>query len=166
VRPGELAGLMARLAEGAKDLAVLIEFDDAIVSAVDHSNVLVWRDQQTVGVTDAGPLLDEVAVGVEDQDPLIFAVADLYAALIVDGDGVRQIEFADASAEFSPSLAVITLAIKLHFTKVAIAIGDVNVAAPGKGYIGGLVKPPVCFRASIDSAEDEPNVAGGVELED
>jgi hypothetical protein len=162
-RTGRAYGQARRRRQGS---SALIEFDDAIVSAVDHSNVLVWRDQQTVGVTDAGPLLDEVAVGVEDQDPLIFAVADLYAALIVDGDGVRQIEFADASAEFSPSLAVITLAIKLHFTKVAIAIGDVNVAAPGKGYIGGLVKPPVCFRASIDSAEDEPNVAGGVELED
>ncbi|HVR25365.1 MAG TPA: hypothetical protein VMU26_18830 [Candidatus Polarisedimenticolia bacterium] len=40
---------MARSAEGGKDLAVLIVFDDAIVSAVDHPNVLVWRDQQTVG---------------------------------------------------------------------------------------------------------------------
>ena len=36
MRPVELAGLMARPAEGTKDLAVLIEFDDAIVSGVDH----------------------------------------------------------------------------------------------------------------------------------
>ena len=90
VSPREQTGLMARLSEGAKDLAVLVEFDDAIVSAVDHPNVLVWRDQQTVGVTDAGPLLDEFTVGVEDLDPLIFAIPDLCAALIVDGDGVRQ----------------------------------------------------------------------------
>jgi hypothetical protein len=90
VSPPEQTGLMARVAEGAKDLAVLIEFDDAIVSAVDHPNVLVGRDQQTLGVTDAGPLLDEFTVGVEDLDPLIFTNADLYAALIVDGDGVKQ----------------------------------------------------------------------------
>jgi hypothetical protein len=90
VSPREQTGRVARLAEGAKDLAVLVEFDDAILSAVNHPNVLVWRDQQTVGVTDAGPSLDEFAVGVEDLDPLIFAIADLYAALIVDRDGVRQ----------------------------------------------------------------------------
>ena len=89
VSPPEPTALKAKLAEGAKDLAVLVDFDDAIVS-VDHPNVLVWRDQQTVGVTDAGPLLDEFTVGVEDLDPLIFAIADLYAALIVDGDGVRR----------------------------------------------------------------------------
>ena len=40
VSPRELAGLMARLAKGAKDLAVRVEFNDAIRTAVDHPNVL------------------------------------------------------------------------------------------------------------------------------
>jgi hypothetical protein len=84
-------------------------------------------------------LLDEFTVGVEDLDALIFAIADVYEAMIVDGDGVRQIKFADACAEFSPSLDLITEAIKLHYAGVAIAIGDVNVAVPGEGDIGGLV---------------------------
>jgi hypothetical protein len=75
---------------------------------------------------------------------------------------VRQIKFADACAESSPRVDVITLAIKLHYARVAIAVGDVNVTVPGEGDVGGPVKQPVCFCASIDSAEDEQNVAGRV----
>ena len=50
--------------------------------------MLVWRDQLTVGVTMPEPLQYEFAGFLEDLAALIFAIADLFAALT--GDGVRQ----------------------------------------------------------------------------
>lgn len=166
VSPGKLAGFVAGLAEGAKDFAVLVEFDDAIVSSIDHPNVLVRGDLQTVRVTVAVPLLDEFAVGVKDLDTLILAIPDVDAALIVDGDAVRQIKFAGAGSELSPRLEIIAIAIKLYDARIAVTIGHVNVAVPGEGHVGGLVEQPVCFCAGVDSAENQQDVAGGIEFED
>ena len=79
VSPRHLATLMARLTEGTDDLAVLIQLDNTAISAVHHPNVLVWCNQQTVGVADAGPFLDESAVRIKDLYALILAIANVYA---------------------------------------------------------------------------------------
>src|SRR5208283_5326519 len=104
VSPGHLAGFMARLTEGPHDLAVLIEFDNTIISTIHHPNVLIRGNQQTVGVADASPFLDEFAVRIKDLYALILAVANIDAALVVDRNRVRQVEFTDAGSVFSPGL--------------------------------------------------------------
>jgi hypothetical protein len=80
---------MSRLAKSAEDLAVLIQFNNPVVSAIHHPNVLVLRNQKTIGVTDASPLLDEFTIGIKDLYALIFAVANVYAALVVDSNTMR-----------------------------------------------------------------------------
>jgi glycyl-tRNA synthetase alpha subunit len=95
---------MPRFTKGAEDLAVLIQFDDPVVSTVHHPNVLVWCNQQTIGVTDVSPLPDELTLGIEDLDALILAVAHIYAALFVDSNTMRQVEFASACSVFSQAL--------------------------------------------------------------
>jgi hypothetical protein len=72
-----------------------------------------------MGIADAGPLLEEFSVPIKDLDGLIFAIAHIDAALVIDGEGVRQVEPAGASSVFSPSLAVITVAIELHDARTA-----------------------------------------------
>jgi hypothetical protein len=49
--------------------------------------VLIGRNQQALGTADAGPLPEEFSVRIKDLDGLIFAVAPMDAALVVDGEG-------------------------------------------------------------------------------
>ncbi len=160
-----MAGLVSRLTKGAEDLAVLIQFDNPVVSAVHHPNVLVWCNRQTVGVADISPLLDELTLRIKDLNALILAIANIHAALVVDGDTMRQIEFADACSVFSPSLDEVTVTIKLYDTRIAIAIRYVNISVLRESHVGGLVEQPICLCPGVDSAQNQQDIAGRVQLE-
>jgi len=89
VSPCHLARLMCGFTEGTDDLAVLVQFDDPVVSSIRHPNMLIAGNHQTIRVADSSPLLNEVSIRIEDLYPLIFTVANVYASLFVDGNALR-----------------------------------------------------------------------------
>src|SRR5208282_2035232 len=151
--PRHLAGFVSRFTEGAEDLSTLIQFDDPVVSSVRHPNVLVGRNQETVWVADTRPLPDEVPICVKDLYTLIFPVANIDSALLVDGDTVRQVEFTAAASEFPPRLDVVSIAVELDDAGIAITVSHVYVAISCERHIGRFVEQPVCFRAGVDSPQ-------------
>src|ERR1039458_7612278 len=78
---------------------------------------------------------------------------------------MRQVEFSDACSVLSPGFDVISIAVKLHDARIAIAVRHVNVAVLCEGHIRGLVEQPICLCSGVDSAEDQQDIAGRVELE-
>jgi hypothetical protein len=64
--------------------------------------VSVRAEAEAVGITDAGPLLQELAFGVENLDALVLAVADVDALILVDQNCVRQIELSRLIAIAAP----------------------------------------------------------------
>lgn len=69
--------------------AVLVEFNDPIISSIGHLNVLVSRDHQSIGITNASPLLNEIAIAIENLYALVLAIADVHASLTVYGYRAR-----------------------------------------------------------------------------
>src|SRR5208282_1700650 len=165
VRPCHLAGLVSGLAERAENLAALIQFDYPVVSSVRHPNVLIRRNHQAIGVADTRPLLDKVAVCIKNLYPLILTVANIYPSVFVDGHAMRQVEFTNACAVFSPCLDVVSVAIELYDARIAIAIRHVNVAILCESHVGRLVEQPVCLGAGVDSTQHQQNITGRIQLE-
>lgn len=143
VSPSHLAGFVPRLTKRTQNLAVLVKFDNAIISAICHPNVLIGCDYQTIGVADASPLFNKIAILIKDLYALILAVADIDATLLVDGNRVGQIEFSFGCAVLAPGLDVIAVSIKLDDARIAITIRYVDVSVFGKGHIGRFVEQPV-----------------------
>src|SRR5664280_3831865 len=165
VSPSHLAGFMPRFTKRSQDPAVLVQFDNAIISAICHPNVLIGCDHQTIRVADAGPLVNEVAILVEDLYALILTVADIDATLLVDGNRVGQIEFSWACAVLAPGLDVIAVPIELDDARIPITVGSVDVAVFSKGHIGRLVEKAVCLSAGIDPTQYQQNGTRGVQFE-
>ena len=77
--------------------------------------------------------LHELSVLVEDGQPLVVAVGDDDAALQVDGNAVRDLQFTGRgsflAADDADELAV---AGEMDDAGIAVAVGDVDVAVRGR----------------------------------
>ena len=100
--PCELANSVSRLAERAQHLTSRAELDNAIVTSIDHPDMLIGRDEKAIGITDAGPLGQICSLRVEYLNPLVLAVANVNTAFAVDHDAMRQVELARSAAVAPP----------------------------------------------------------------
>src|SRR5262249_28272565 len=74
-----------------------------------------------------GPLLEILAVGAEDLDAIVLAIAHEYAAVPVDGNAVREIEFARSMPGHAPRMPQLAARGKAVHATVAVAVGDVEI---------------------------------------
>src|SRR5262245_4398887 len=100
----ELAREASRSAENSKDLALRIEFQDAVVPPVGHEEISVRSKHQPPRGTDVFPLVQEFSVGIEYLNPVVLPVTHINAILLVDYDGVRQVEVSRRSSLLAPGL--------------------------------------------------------------
>src|SRR5579862_7433792 len=100
--PRQLTRRMAGFADRTQYFSVLIELHDAVVTAIDHPDVLVRGDEQSIRITDTGPFPEIVSIGIEDLNALVLPIADIDVAAAVYHDTVRQIELTGPGAELSP----------------------------------------------------------------
>ena len=156
---------MARLPKSSEDLAVLIEFDNAIVAAIAHPDVLIGRNDKTVRIPNASPLLKEITVGIEDLDALVFPIAHINAAFFVDCHRMRKVELARARSVPPPSLDVIAGPVELHHTRIAVAVGNIDFATLSERHVGRFVEQPVGLSSGINAPKDEQNIPRGRQLE-
>jgi hypothetical protein len=63
-----------------------------------------------------------------------------------------QIEVAGRSTVFSPGLYVVSVGIELNDARVAVPIGNVDLAILPEGNISWLVEEPISLSGSIDAA--------------
>src|ERR1700691_180418 len=138
--PRKLSRRVPRLAECADDFAICIEFNDSVISSVDHPNVLVGRYEKTVWISDARPLLEKISVCIDDFYPLILAIPDVNVSLRVHHDTVRQIELAGPCPVLSPSFQKTSVAIELHNTRVSVSVGNIDFPVLPEGYVRGLIE--------------------------
>ena len=75
-----------------------------------------------------GPDLEQLSVRVEDLDPVVLAVAHVEPPLPVDLDVVRRVELAWLRTLLAPRLHERPIAPEPHHSRVAVAIGNVEVA--------------------------------------
>ena len=115
------------------------------------------------------PLAQVLPAAVEDLHARVLAIGDVDEAGGVGGDVVRDVEAAGVGARLAPGQQVATLGIELVHARVAVAVGDVDVA--------GLrahrrVRRPVERLAAVQRrglvgiTEGEPQRPGWCELAD
>ena len=102
--PGQLPRRVPRLSNRPEYLSVRVEFHYPVIPPINHPDVLVRSDEETVGVADARPFLQEISVCVEYLNAFVLAIPDVDVSLTVHRDAVRQIEFARPASIFPPSL--------------------------------------------------------------
>ena len=54
--------------------------------------MLIGRNHEPIGITDVGPLFDEITVSIKNLHPLIFSIFDIYVTFLIDGDTMWKIE--------------------------------------------------------------------------
>src|SRR5258707_1872677 len=85
------------------------------------------------------PLLNVVSVLVENLNPVVVAIADEQAPFGIEGQAMRQVEFARAGSFFPPRLDELSVFRKLHDAVVGIAavsIGNKNITIRSDGHRG------------------------------
>ncbi|MEO8484368.1 MAG: hypothetical protein ABI634_19330 [Acidobacteriota bacterium] len=157
---------MAWGAKPAQNPSLPIELDDPVVAAVCHPDVLIRRDEQAVWLPDTLPLVQELAVGIEYLNPLVFAIADENATLIVHDNTVRQVELTRLTTEASPCLDEVPVSIELDDARVAVAVCDIDFAGPAERDVRWLVQEPICLGAPILAPENKENATRWTQLKD
>src|SRR5262245_14315300 len=140
----KLLDQFAGCSELAEDLAVERHLVDLAVVhrrgriRIGREQVLLRarRDADRRWRTDVDILRLEIPVAVEDLNPIVASVADVDEALRIDRHRVRDIELAWRGAARSPGLDVLAVLVELGDARVAIAVGDVDVAGRIPGDIG------------------------------
>ena len=79
----------------------------------------------------------ERAVGVEDLDALVAFVGHVDVPCASIGDAVDDVELAGLGPARAPRLDVLAVRLVLRDARVAVAVGDVDVAGRVPGDIGG-----------------------------
>jgi len=128
--------------------------------------MLIGCNYQTIWITNVGPLFDEVAFCIKNLDPLIFSIAHIDTAFLIDGHTVRQIEFTGTLPVFAPCLDVIPVTIKLDDSRIAVTIRHVDIAILRESHVCWLVEKPICLRAGINSSKDQQDIPGRVQFKD
>ncbi len=85
-------------------------------------------DEDPYGICDVGPLLDELAPLGEDLDPIVPAVADVDAALVVHGETVYQVELSGAAAGLAPLHDVLAVGVVFDDTSIPVAVAEQEAA--------------------------------------
>src|SRR5215468_2133216 len=132
----ELLQQFARGTEFSKHLAVQLHLVDLpvihISGAVGVRTVKVLmgsgRDADRPRRAYVRVLSLEIAVVVEHLDTLVTAVPYVYVALGIGGDRVRRVELAGLFSPRSPRLQEAAILVELRHPRVAIPVGDENIA--------------------------------------
>ena len=104
------AGCLSVRAPVVLELAIRVVLEDPVEPRGDHPDPIILVDVDVDGVVDIGPLLDELAILGEDLDAIVRPVADVDAAVAVDGEAVEEIELArpvPEAAELADEFAVL-----------------------------------------------------------
>src|SRR6516162_2371095 len=112
----------------------------AVVFLLGNVEIAVLAAADVVGAAHPGPLGEILAVRGEDLDALVRPVPDIELAVVIDGDRVRQVELASATARLAPRFDQPSVARKAMHAGVAVAVGHIEVAI-GMGYhLGRMVE--------------------------
>ena len=76
----------------------------------------------------------------EDLDARVFAIADIDVRTFVDGDAVRQVEFAIVAALFSPGIQQLAVGGEVVNPGIAVAIGGIEGSVRGESDVGDPVE--------------------------
>ena len=90
------------------------------------------------GTAGIGPHGDEVAGGVEHLDAAVLAVADVHAVIAGHQQAVGQVELVGMFlAGLAPGILVVAVVVEAVDARVAVAVGDEQVAAGRRHQLGG-----------------------------
>ena len=92
------------------------------------------------GAAHAGPPAEVPALGREDLDALVRAVADVELAVVIEGDGVRQVELAGAMTGFAPRFDEPAVACEAVHAGVPVTVGHIDVAIRVGDHLGRKVE--------------------------
>src|SRR5438876_386994 len=169
VDPTELLEVFAGFSEHAQDLAVQAELVDTAWVSIRAEQHLIWprRDANRPGragrhsarsrarlVADGrtggringhvdGDLAQELALAVEHLDAAVTAVRHVDAPLRVHCNAMRSVELSRAVAGLAPRLEPVAVFIDLSYTRVDIAVADIDISGRIPGHVGDLPKHPV-----------------------
>ena len=153
------------VAEGGYEFIFAVEDGDAACEFSDGDVVAVEGDG--AGAAEIfGDDGDEIAVEIEVLEAFIFAIADeeegLFAAG-VEGDAVAGLELAWLIAFATEAFDVLLIFIELVDPVLAVAVGDVDIAARCDGDSGGVVLACVFVLAGFHGDAYGPDL-GAVEF--
>ena len=143
VSPSELPWRVSWLTKCAQNPPVLIELNNPVVAPIDHPDVLIRADEETIRVSNTRPLLQEIPFRIEDLDPLVLAIPHINVALFVYRNAVWQIEFTRTRSVFPPGLQEVPVAIKLHHPRVAVSVGNIDFPVLPESHVRWLIEQPV-----------------------
>ena len=143
---------MARALHGADDRARLaVDLHDTsgkgvvgdvfdVVAVRDDPHLVVGRDEDVLRRAEVVPFAQVLAVGIEDLDAVVLAVADVDDARGIDRDRVNGIELAPTRAGLAPRGDVLAFRGELDDARVAVTVGDVDLARGSEGKVGRPVE--------------------------
>src|SRR5581483_331109 len=84
---------------------------------------------------DVRPLPQKLSIDIENLNAVILAIAHVNAPLSIEHDRVRQIEFARRRSLLSPFEQILSIFIELDDPRIAVAVGNKDVAVGGESDI-------------------------------
>src|SRR5437870_5451601 len=139
MRQEKMPWLRPHLADGVENFSLQRHLHHVMRPPIGHEKRVVSRDKQPEG-RKAAEAANEFAALIEDLHAIVLAVADEEIALGIEPHRVRGVELALAGALFAPGEKKFSGLVKFHYPRVAIAIGDEEIAVGRKGDIGRLVE--------------------------
>src|ERR1700730_8317777 len=136
---------------------------------VGHVNGVMLVDENSARPAELLPLRDVVSVLVEDLNPIVVAISDEKAALRIEGQAMRDVEFARAGSLRSPRLDEFSIFRELHDAVVGIAavsVGDKYIAIGGDGHSRGHIECVGTIALDARLAESHEHFSIGTEFED
>src|SRR6202030_2989339 len=106
----------------------------------DHPDFIVGRDKDVLRRTQMGPHAEELPLGSEYLDAIIFAVTDKDGTLGVELHGVGRVELAGSTSGLTPFEQIPAVLGELDYARVAVAIGHIEVAISREGNVGRLIE--------------------------
>ena len=114
-----------------RDPAVRVDAADPVVHAGPEVDAVVLGDEDRIDRVQVGPLLQESPFLVEDLYAVVLAVGHVEAPARVHGQAVRSMELAGLDAQLAPRLDELPPGVELDDARVAVAVGDEDVARRG-----------------------------------
>src|SRR4029077_12384857 len=149
VHGAEFLGHLAGAAELADDGSIqfdLVDFAGLVdvarrigIGDVEH-RIGTGGQADRLRVSEIADLRLEGAVIVEDLDAVVVAVGDVNIALCIHGDTADIVELALARALLAPALDELAVLVEFGDARIALAIGNENVALGIPGDIGRTVE--------------------------
>ena len=102
-----------------------------------HPDIVVFVDAEAPWHQKVRPRIQKFALWRVHLDARVVAVRDEDAVLAVDGDGVRDGELPRPAAQGAPSFEEAAGLVETHDARVAVAVGDKDIAVFGERHVGG-----------------------------